>query len=190
MRFKPRLRDTVAANVAALKAMGGDASLPADLQRTLDAMPLPKRRKPPLSQSSVDIDPVHKDRVPIATKKIERYLEKDVLRAVGQLLAVHPRVKFALRVNSGMASYEQKSGKWAPVWFHEWVRAPEKCRMSDFLGATTDNRILAIECKRPGFTKPTDQREWEQLAFLQIVNSVGGIALFATSAAQVEEALR
>lgn len=116
-------------------------------------------------------------------------LEKDVLRAVGQLLAYHPRVAFALRMNSGMASYEAKTGKYQPVWFHEWVRGAGY-RMSDYMGATLDGRIFAFECKRPGWTKPRDQREREQAAFLAAVRKAGGIGEFVTDAEAAHIALR
>lgn len=115
-------------------------------------------------------------------------LEKDVLKAVGHLLAVHPRVAFALRMNSGMASYESRSGKYQPVWFHEWVRGAGY-RMSDFMGATVDGKIIAIECKRPGWKKPRDEREREQMAFLQAVADAGGIAAFVTDAGRVHALL-
>lgn len=130
-------------------------------------------------RDALDIDAVHrKQPVP---------LEKEVIRAVGELLAKHPSVLFALRMNSGAASYEAKSGKWAPVWFHTWLRAPKACRMSDFFGAMTDARMLALECKRPGWTKPTDAREREQAAFLEVVRQSGGIGAFVTS---VDDAAR
>lgn len=116
-------------------------------------------------------------------------LEKDVLRAVGQLLAYHPRVAFMLRMNSGMASYNAANGKYAPVWFHLWVKPRDPMRMSDFMGATVDAKIIALECKRPGWKKPTDQREREQLAFLQCVKRAGGIAAFVTSVEEANEAL-
>ncbi len=163
--------------------------LPPDLQAAKDkVMPdAPRERKPRQDTGET----------------LHRPLEADVIRAVEGLLAVHTRVLWALRMNSGAASYEAASGKFAPVWFHRWVRAPEKCRMSDFLGATLETpfgaspgmsadyrpRILAVECKRPGWSKPTDQREREQAAFLEIVRRNGGIGIFATSAAEVAEAL-
>ena len=116
-------------------------------------------------------------------------LEADVIRAVGQLLAVHPMVLYALRMNSGAASYEAKTGKFAPVWFHIWVRAPEKCRMADFYGATKDSRIIALECKRENWTHPTDLREREQAAFLALVRGVGGIGGFVRTADEAKALL-
>jgi hypothetical protein len=131
--------------------------------------------------SAVDIDAVHrKQPVP---------LEKEVLRSIGELLAVHPAVLFALRMNSGAASYEAASGKFAPVWFHVWVRSPQRCRMSDFFGATVDHRMLALEVKRPGWTKPTDERERQQAAFLETIRGAGGIGAFVTSSDEVARLL-
>lgn len=135
-----------------------------------------------------------------------RQLEAPVVQAISELLAVHPRVLIALRMNSGAASYEAKTGTYAPVWFHKWLRYPEKMRMSDFLGIVVQERRedhkngtgtcyisfppLAIEAKAPGWTKPRDAREHEQAAFLAFIRSCGGIGIFATSAEQVAEALK
>lgn len=137
-------------------------------------LPVPRSRRQRDDGSALDIDAIHRKQPPP--------LEKEVLRAVGDLLAMHPGVLYALRMNSGAASYEARSGKFAPIWFHIWVRSPEKCRMSDFLGATIDSRILALECKRPGWNKPTDERERQQAAFLATVRKIGGIGAFVTSA--------
>lgn len=188
VRFKPRLRDTVAANVASLRAMGGGAELPPDLQRSLDAMPLPKRRN---VQTALDIDAVHANRPPRATKKIERYLEKDVLRAITQLLAVHRNVLFAVRQNTGSASYEQASGKWAPVNFYSWIKTPgEQVTLPDVWGMTIHGRSFFIEVKRPDWKAPRDDRERRQAAFLDCARRHGCLALFATSAQEVADALR
>lgn len=116
-------------------------------------------------------------------------LEADVLRAVGDLLAQHPKVCYALRINSGAASYEAKSGKYAPVWFHIWVKSPVRCRMPDFFGMLNDGRTLALEIKRPGFKHPRDEREYQQAAFLMLIRNMGGIGEFITDAEQVDALL-
>ena len=123
-----------------------------------------------------------------------RQLEGPVVAAISELLAVHPRVLWAARFNSGAASYEVASGKYAPVWFHKFLRAPEKMRMPDFFGLVTRTiawqpLVLAIEAKAPGWTKPRDDREREQEAFLVMIRDCGGIGIFATDAAQVAAAL-
>ena len=116
--------------------------------------------------------------------------EGPVVAAISELLAVHPRILWAARFNSGAASYEAASGKYAPVQFHRIVRQPKPTRMPDFFGVMTCGLPFAVEAKAPGWTKPTDDREREQMAFLNMIAIVGGIALFATDAAQVEEALK
>lgn len=115
--------------------------------------------------------------------------EADVIADVSALLASHDRVLYALRMNSGAVEYTNASGDRIPVWFARWIKAPERCAMSDFYGATVDCRILAVECKHPDWTSPKDERERKQAAFLAIVRSAGGIGIFATDAAQVAEAL-
>lgn len=124
-----------------------------------------------------------KPRVEIPTVKKRakpRQLEAPVVAAVAELLAVHPKVLFAVRQNSGAASYEAASGKWAPVYFYRIVTGQE-VRIVDFWGLLKDGRMLALECKRPGWTKPTDQREREQWAFLYMVQNVGGVSGFVRS---------
>lgn len=172
---KLSLREQVARNVAALEQFGASGELPDDLKLSLSRLPLPKRR-----QTATNIDRVHR------AETAGRVLEAHVIRAVEGLLAVHPRVLFVLRQNAGGASYENKSGKYAPVFFHRWVRPGSGFRMSDFMGATTDCRILALEAKRPGFRGPSDQREREQAAFLDCVRKNGGRAGFVTSADEAQ----
>ena len=188
MRFKPRLRDTLLANQRALDHM---ADMAGKERMSFDDImpPAPKRRKPPVSQTALDMDAVHVNRLPSATKKVERYLEKDVLRSIKQLLAAHPRVKFACRQNSGSASFEAASGKWQPVSFYEIVRTPVNVTLPDLWGFLITGQAFFIEVKRPGFVKPRDVREETQAAFLDMMRSLGAIALFATDAQQVADAL-
>lgn len=126
-----------------------------------------------------------------------RQLEAPVVQAISELLARHPRVLWAARFNSGAASYEASTGRYAPVWFHRVLREPEKTRMPDFFGLVKDNMgyealnfIIAIEAKAPGWSKPRDASEREQAAFLRMIRDCGGLGLFATSADQVAEALK
>jgi hypothetical protein len=123
-----------------------------------------------------------------------RELESSVIKAVGHLLCVHPQVLIALRMNSGMATNDNG----APVWFMRWLRMPEPMRMSDFAGWLRDGNDVfgvrkqipfAIECKRPGWSKPTDKREREQAAYLSFIRACGGRAGFATSVEQAQNIL-
>jgi len=167
IQFKKRLRDTMKASAAYMAAMtpGG---MPADLQEALDrSMPAEaKKRAAP------------------------RQLEAPVVAAISELLAVHPRVLFAVRQNSGMASYEAKSGNYAPVYFYRLLRHGKDVTITDFWGILRDGRMLAIEAKAPGWSKPRNDRELAQANFLALIRNIGGVALFATSADQVAEALK
>lgn len=148
------------------------------------------------------LQPQNQTPVPPARERAApRKLEAPVVAAISELLSVHPRVIWAARFNSGAASYEAASGKFAPVWFHKFVRQPERMRMPDFFGIThkrgiadepSDSpvKIIAIEAKAPGWTKPRDDREREQAAFLAMVRDCGGIGIFATDVEQVTAALK
>ena len=116
-------------------------------------------------------------------------LEATVMREVSDVLAVHPRVLFAVRQNSGSMQVELSGGKTAPMWFYRWARSRVKMRISDYWGLTTDGRMFAFECKRRTWTKPSGEREGEQLAFLLTVKNSGGIAAFVTSGERVMELL-
>ena len=131
------------------------------------------------------------DLAPLPVKRGPRVehadLEKHVLAAVGELLAVHPKVLWAVRINSGAASYEAQTGKFRPIFFHIWVRAPEPMRMADFIGSDTEGRLILMEAKKPSWTKPTDKREEEQAKFLALARGVGARAGFVRS---VDDAAR
>ena len=118
-----------------------------------------------------------------------RKLEAPVVAAISDLLAVHPKVLFAVRQNSGMASYEAKSGKYAPVLFYRILTHGKEVTVTDFCGILKDGRMLAIEAKAPGFKRPSTEREYAQANFLNLVTNAGGIALFASDVSQVAAAL-
>lgn len=110
--------------------------------------------------------------------------EAEVLRAVGQLLARHPDIHVALRINSGMAW--NQTGQ--PVAFHRLVRG--RGVVVDFIGFAKWGPF-AIECKRPSWVHgkasgETRVREDAQGWFLEQVRTIGGRAGFARS---VDEAL-
>lgn len=179
VRFKPGLREQQRQSIAAQKYYAMFA---------------------PLEKMSTAAEEIQRQEALIKPKReraAPRKLEAPVVAAISELLAVHPRVIWAARFNSGAASYDAGSGKYAPVWFHKFLRSPEKMRMPDFFGlcATEHNPFIlptpiAIEAKAPGWTKPRDDREREQAAFLQMIRDCGGIGIFATGAEQVAEALK
>ena len=113
-------------------------------------------------------------------------LEADVSKAVAQLLAVHPNVKFAVRQNSGAAYLPGKNGASVPVWFWKFVkRSGIEMRVTDYWGMLQDGRMVSIEVKRPGWKKPTDQREREQANFIGAV----GFGGFVTCVEDAEKLL-
>jgi hypothetical protein len=106
-----------------------------------------------------------------------RDLEGPVLKAVGQLLSVHPRVTLAVRTNSGMAI----NANGAPVFFVRFVKPRSGMRMPDYIGCMFDGKMLAIECKHPLWKGPRTEHEREQDEFLLAVRAAGGRAGFAVS---------
>lgn len=126
---------------------------------------------------------------PAKPRAAPRDLEGPVVAAISELLAAHPKVAFAVRQNSGMASYEAKSGRYAPVFFYRILTEPQTFTITDFWGFLRDGRMFAFEAKAPGFKQPRNEREFKQAAFLALVMNCGGIAKFVTDAQQVDEAL-
>jgi hypothetical protein len=116
--------------------------------------------------------------------------EAPVIKAVGELLAAHPLVLFAVRQNSGAMYYENSQRQQVPVWFYRWARSRVKMRITDYWGLLIGGRMLAIECKKPSWTKPTDDREREQQAFIMTVRANGGAGGFATCVEDAERILR
>lgn len=169
-RGRPGRREVITANNATHRFYAGASDRP-DAQENLDKLLIqlpPKRER---VKRPVDGKPA----VP---------LEADVVRAVGELLAVHPRVLFAVRQNSGAASYETASGRFAPVWFYH-VLTGQPVTITDFWGLLRDGRPFAIEAKREGWKEPSTDRERKQWAFLALVQNCGGCSGFART---VEEA--
>lgn len=108
--------------------------------------------------------------------------EGPVKNAVADLLAYHPKVAIAFRMNSG-AVYNDKDHY---VQFHHMVRGEGIA--TDFIGSLIDGRPFAIECKRPDWTgvsrakHKTAIREQQQEKHINYVRSKGGVAGFARSA--------
>lgn len=145
---------------------------------------LPKKRGPRAPQPQfpgVDIDAVHR-------KFQSEDVEAPVLKAVGELLAVHPRVLFAVRQNTGAMHYE-RDGRPVPIWFYRIVRKPEDMTIVDFWGLLRDGKPFAFECKKPSWTKPTKDHELKQAAFLRMIECIGGVSRFVTDVRQADEAL-
>lgn len=184
VRFKPRLRDTMrqAHSAMAFMAMAAPiekaAAADAFIATVVAAIPpAPKKRA-----TGVDIDRIH--------RRNESPLESEVVTAISQLLARHPKVLFACRQNSGAASYEAASGKYAPVVFYRILTHGREMTITDFWGILKDGRPFAIEAKREGFIKPRNDREYAQANFLMMIRNAGGIGIFATNSQTVADALK
>lgn len=102
-------------------------------------------------------------------------LERDVLRAVLQLLRAHPLVAWCSRINSGAAVDERG----------QFMRFHQIAGCSDIIGQMKTGHFLAIECKRPG-ERPTEP----QMLFLRMVQQHGGCAGWCDSVAGCEAVLR
>ena len=114
--------------------------------------------------------------------------ENHVIREVSELLAVHPKVLFAVRQNSGGASYEAKSGKYAPLMFYR-ILTSQDVTVTDFWGIMRDGRMLALEAKRRDWKEPKEDREFRQAAFLMLVRNCGGIGAFVRGTDEAKIAL-
>lgn len=98
--------------------------------------------------------------------------ERDVQSAILEAMRVHPKIAWRARMNSGGTYLPGRNGEKQFVRF-----AFPGC--SDIIGQTTitwGGRFIACEVKRPG-ELPTDV----QMAFLDTVNTAGGIGFVARS---------
>jgi len=97
-------------------------------------------------------------------------LESEVQRAVLDMLARHPRVAFAHRINSRVLDVvdKRKPGNTRPM------RTAPKGH-PDIVGMLTDGRALYVECKRASGGRLTP----EQADFLSRVANHGGVAIVA-----------
>lgn len=104
--------------------------------------------------------------------------EASVLADCLKALALHPRVAWACRINSGAMSGVDAYGRRRFVRFHT------QKGMSDIIGQTRNGAFLAVECKRRSGRLSDDQR-----TFLALVERSGGIAVCARSVDDVLAAL-
>lgn len=158
-RARPSLREQMTANQKALDLLAWASGRP---RVELD-IPAKRERRAPDPEDS----------------------EAPVLRAVGELLAVHPQVLFAVRQNSGAMTYE-RDGRPVPIWFYRVVRATADATLTDYWGLLRGGRMLAVECKRPSWKAVQSDREKKQLAFIRMVQSAGGVGGFVRSAEEAK----
>jgi hypothetical protein len=118
---------------------------------------------------------------PLAPKKTRakagsdgRILESDVQKQIIDYLRQHPKVCVVERANSGVAY----NANGAPVRFNTVYATG--VRKVDLDIQLKSGIRLVVECKRPGWTKPTNTREEEQAAYIELIKSGGGRGCFAT----------
>jgi hypothetical protein len=167
-RARRSLRDIRSANDAALRFVfaSRDMDPPAELLNSI-APREPKQPRPARAAPN-----------PTNT-------EAPVLAAVGDLLAAHPKVRLAVRQNSGAMQYQHSSGRMVPVWFYRVIRKPDPMTITDYWGVLTDGRIFAFECKRPSWKHPSSDREIKQWAFINMIVRHGGVGSFVRSVDEV-----
>ena len=96
-------------------------------------------------------------------------LESQRQAGIIDYLALEPRVKFSIRINSGGVKASNRF-----IWFYRLFIGKSKERhdgVADIIGMLRNGRFFAIDAKRPG-EKPTP----EQAEFLALVSDAGGIA--------------
>ena len=101
------------------------------------------------------IPPEPKKRAP--AKPSASGTESDVMAAVFELLRVHPRVAWFMRLNSGAV----QDGDRYTVFYRLYMRGHSGITKgaSDYLGQLTDGRLFLLECKRPGVRRGTVEQE-------------------------------
>ena len=114
--------------------------------------------------------------------------EAGVITEIRQLLRVHPSVVLAIRYNSGAAQRPDPStpGKFIPLHFHTWIKRPEEMLICDFEGVLRDGKPFTIEAKARTWHTPHGERELLQQARIRFIKSIGGLAGFATNAAEAQ----
>jgi len=107
-------------------------------------------------------------------------LESEVQKAVLMLLRSHPKVAFAIRVNSGTFAETDASGNQRYISANSLGR--RDMLVPDIVGMMKGSgRFFSLEVKRANWTKPHGEREMKQGNFLYMVEQSGGISAFVRS---------
>lgn len=142
-----------------------------------------------------EIPELHGNLPPLPVKRAPRTQqskdegEAPVLAAVGELLAAHPKVLFAVRQNSGSLPFQNAQGRTYPIWFYKLLRKPEAMTITDYYGFLADKRPFAFECKRPSWQTPRTDHEIRQWNFINMIVRMGGIGSFVRSVDEVQALL-
>lgn len=137
------------------------------------------------------IPPAPKPRAPRAEPPAVP-LERDIQKQIIDGLRMHPLIGMVERVNGGTAIEKNQDGSDRYIKFHHVYPVDGQFLRSVDIHCTLkpSGRRFVIEVKRPGWTKPMDERERNQAAYIQHVRKCGGFGMFATSWDQVSDKLR
>jgi len=118
-----------------------------------------------------------------------RKLESEVQAEIIKYLLQHPAVAMVERINSGAVyGAEGQFIRFHTIYKPKYIQY-SPMRVVDLSVTLTDATRMVIECKREGWSKPSDQREQEQANYLAHIRKCGGIGIFATSTDDVRVAL-
>lgn len=153
-RGRLTLRETIAKNQAALDYY---ATLSGKPRVVLRQEPEPKQRAAPGANG--------------------KPLEKDVQAPVVELLKVHPKVAWFMRVNSGVSVASNAQGESRYTAFYRLYLRGRKAMskgLGDIVGQLVDGRLFLMETKRPGKYRGTDEQE-DVIAAVRAAGGVAGI---------------
>lgn len=156
-KFKPSLPDTIRANNKAM-----------DYYSLMSGKPTPDGAMREV-----------KDKIKRGPRKMSaKPLESEPQRHIIKFLCANPMVAIVERTNSGAIQTDKYFVRFHILYSRD--HKGRKMRKSDVCGMLTDGRYFAIEVKRQGWTKPKDQREQEQMNYVEYVRHCGGIGIIAT----------
>ena len=157
------LRDRILRNQATLEMYRPEGAEPVKL----NVPPPPKKRAPP--------------------KPTGIPLESEVQAEIVDELRRHPMVGLVTRVNSGSAVERNADGSERHIQFvHVYSVRGVRFRPADLDVTLTGpghwaGKRFVIECKRPGWLGPSDERERGQEAYIRFVVACSGYGMFAWS---------
>lgn len=93
------------------------------------------------------------------------------------------------RNNSGVAREEHRHVRFGLG--NDSPKINKRWKSSDLIGIGPQGRFLAVEMKKPGWKfSGKDEREIAQAAYINEVNTAGGIAFFCTSVEEFETMMK
>lgn len=192
--MKPRgresLKDRIRRNAAAFEALRPPGVEVAPIYRTEPETVRAARVK--VSVTSKFNPLADKLNAPVGKHAKDVPLESTVLKDIIGYLRGRSDIGAIVRTNSGQAR-EEDHGKARFISFNHVYGKNENGELMRVLDIQciqrTSGKLIAIECKRPGFKRPMRSHEFMQEAYIKHIRTCGGIAFFATCIADVERGL-